>query len=140
MQAFLISSILPLMMLGALPSNNKGKIEGTKWSSIGKTINGNFIPAGSLKLEFGKDGSLNYFAGPKVFKGTYSLGKGDKVTLKLTEPLAGRKPPRPYPPSKNCLPMNGKPLSGLLPGAQEKKAKAEYATLPQPHSMTLTSI
>ena len=39
-------------------SANKGKIEGTKWSSVEATVKGTKIAAGLLKLEFGKDGKL----------------------------------------------------------------------------------
>jgi hypothetical protein len=72
-------------------SNNKGKIEGTKWSSLPTTAKGQSVPAGALKLEFHKDGGLVYRAGLQKFTGTYSLGMGDRVTLKLDKELAGRK-------------------------------------------------
>lgn len=91
------TSLLRVALLAAVlvscgcKSNNKGKIEGTKWSSVASTVKGTPIPEGFLRLEFGSDGSLVYSAGPKTFKGTYSLGSGDNVTLKLTEDLAGRK-------------------------------------------------
>ena len=72
-------------------SNNKGKIEGTKWTNIESTVKGLKIPANLLKLEFGKDGKLVYEAGPQKFTGTYSLGNGDTVTLNLDQDLAGKK-------------------------------------------------
>ena len=72
-------------------SKNKGKIEGTKWTSQAATIKGDVIPAGTLQLEFMKDGRLNYIAGPITFTGTYSLGFGNNVTLKLDRELSGRK-------------------------------------------------
>lgn len=72
-------------------SNNKGKIEGTKWSSEAATIKGNTIPAGSLTLEFTKDGKVTYTAGPSIFTGTYTLNPGDEVVLKLDQELAGSK-------------------------------------------------
>jgi hypothetical protein len=90
------ASILRLTLLAAIlmtcgcKSNNKGKIEG-KWSSIASTVKGKAVPEGFLTLEFGTDGSLVYAAGPITFKGTYSLGMGDNVTLKLDKELAGRK-------------------------------------------------
>jgi hypothetical protein len=57
------------------------------------TIKGQRVPAGALKLEFGKDGSLVYQAGPVTFRGTYSLGMGNNVTLKFDRELGdtGRK-------------------------------------------------
>ena len=72
-------------------SANKGKIEGTKWSSVEATVKGTKIAAGLLKLEFGKDGKLVYVAGAAKFTGTYELGEGDKVTFQLDQELAGRK-------------------------------------------------
>jgi hypothetical protein len=72
-------------------SDNAGKIEGTKWSSVEGTVKGQKIPAGSLKLEFAKDGKMVYKAGPSTFTGTYELKAGDKVVFKLEQELAGRK-------------------------------------------------
>jgi hypothetical protein len=80
-----------LLLTAGCASNNKGKIEGTKWSSQAANVKGQSVPAGALTLEFGSDGSLVYKAGPQTFKGTYSLGMGDSVTLKLDRELAGRK-------------------------------------------------
>ncbi len=72
-------------------SNNKGKIEGTRWTSQAGVVKGLNVPAGLLELDFRATGGLVYRAGPKTMTGTYSLGWGDTVTLKLDEPLAGRK-------------------------------------------------
>jgi hypothetical protein len=83
--------LLAALLLAAGCSSNKGKIEGTKWSSQDANVKGQALPAGALTLEFGSDGSLVYKAGPQTFKGTYSLGMGDNVTLKLDQELAGRK-------------------------------------------------
>jgi hypothetical protein len=72
-------------------SNNKGKIEGTKWSSEAATMKGQQLQEGALKLEFGSDGRLVYKAGATTFTGTYSLGFGNTVTLNLDQELSGRK-------------------------------------------------
>jgi hypothetical protein len=72
-------------------SNNEGKIEGTKWSSISSYVKGIHCPAGTLRLEFTTDGKLVYKAGPVTYTGKYSLGMGDTVTLHLDRDLAGRK-------------------------------------------------
>jgi hypothetical protein len=77
-------------------SNNKGKIEGTKWTSLATSMNVKGkgmteIPAGLLKLEFTKDGKVAYTVGPMVLHGTYSLGWGDSVTLRFDQELEGRK-------------------------------------------------
>jgi hypothetical protein len=72
-------------------SNNKGKIEGTKWSSMAATVKNQNVPAGALSLEFATDGSVIYNAGPMRYTGKYSLGMGDNVTLNLDQELAGSK-------------------------------------------------
>ncbi len=77
-------------------SNNKGKIEGTKWTSLATTMNVKGkgmvpIPADAAALEFKKDGKLVYTIGPTAYTGTYSLGWGDTVTLRFDQELEGRK-------------------------------------------------
>lgn len=77
-------------------SSNKGKIEGTKWTSLATKMNVKGkgmtdIPADLLKLEFTKDGRVTYTIGPMTVSGTYSLGMGDLVTLKFDQELEGRK-------------------------------------------------
>jgi hypothetical protein len=63
-------------------SNNKGKIEGTKWDA----------EDGSRALEFTKDGKLFYdLEGGVGYEGTYTLGAGDNVTFTFTKELAGSK-------------------------------------------------
>jgi hypothetical protein len=88
--AFLPLAALVLGLTGC-SSNNKGKIEGTKWNSNATNVKGKQIPAGMLRLEFTSDGKLTYNAGPVAFTGTYSLGGGDTVTFHLDQDLAGRK-------------------------------------------------
>ena len=79
--------VLAILLGADDASNNKGKIEGTKWSSVAATIKGNKLPAGALGLEFGKDGKLVYKIGPTNVTGTYTLGAGDKVTFNLDRAL-----------------------------------------------------
>jgi hypothetical protein len=69
------------------PSNNKGKIEGTKWISEAATVKGVTLPAGMLSLEFKKDGTLRASARGRTVTGNYSLGWGDFVTLNFDQPL-----------------------------------------------------
>lgn len=84
-------SLAALIILSAGCSSNKSKIEGTKWSSQAAVVKGVNAPAGALSLDFAKDGSLVYRAGPQTFTGKYSLGMGSNVTLKFEQDLAGRK-------------------------------------------------
>lgn len=72
-------------------SNNKGKIEGTKWSCIDQPIQGGRLTAGLMTLEFKADGGFIMVAGPTTITGKYSLGTGDTVTLDLDQPLEGQK-------------------------------------------------
>jgi hypothetical protein len=72
-------------------SNNKGKIEGTKWTNEAGTIKGSNIPAGVIVLEFGKDGKLSFGGGLQVLTGTYSLKSGDTVTFHFDKEHNGRK-------------------------------------------------
>jgi hypothetical protein len=79
------------LALAGCSSNNKGKIEGTKWSCLAQIVEGKQVPEGFLKVEFGSNGKLVYEAGPNRFTGTYTLGSGDRVNLHLDQELAGRK-------------------------------------------------
>jgi hypothetical protein len=72
-------------------SKNKGKLEGTKWSSQTLTMKGQTIPAGSIRFEFTRDGRLTYWILNTSYTGRYSLGWGDYVTLNLDQPLEGSK-------------------------------------------------
>src|SRR5262249_42451411 len=70
---------------------NKGRIEGTKWTSEETDVNGLTLPAGRLKLEFGKDYELVCRDAPLTVSGTYSLDSDDQVTFHLDRALAGRR-------------------------------------------------
>jgi uncharacterized lipoprotein NlpE involved in copper resistance len=72
-------------------SNNKGKIEGTKWTSQAMTVQGKQLFAGTAKLEFGADKKLTYIVGADTYTGTYSLSYGDYVTLHFDQVLEGSK-------------------------------------------------
>jgi uncharacterized lipoprotein NlpE involved in copper resistance len=80
-----------LAMLVGCSSNNKGKIEGTKWTSQAASVKGQTIPAGALTLEFKADGSMIYGIIGMNKTGKYSLGMGDTVTFKMDEKLGERK-------------------------------------------------
>jgi hypothetical protein len=83
--------VLIAVALVAGCSANKGKIEGTKWTSEATTMKGQPIPAGALDLDFRSDGSLVYRAGLQTYTGTYTLGTADTVVLNLDQPIAGLK-------------------------------------------------
>ena len=87
---YLVLLVLALPAVGC-SSNNKGKIEGTSWTSQAATVKGKPLPAGVLQLEFYGDGKLVYRAGPQTMTGKYSLGWGDYITMNLDQELAGRK-------------------------------------------------
>jgi hypothetical protein len=85
-------ALLTVLLLAGCESNVRGKIEGTKWSSLSMTVNGRTISDGFLYLEFAKNGKVFYRAGTVKVDGTYSLGwGGDTVTFNLDREIAGRK-------------------------------------------------
>ena len=90
-------ALLAAILLSCGCSNNKGKIELTKWSSLAATVKGVSVPDGTLQLAFGGDNRMIYTinppngASPQVLRGTYSLGMSDMVTLQFDQELAGSK-------------------------------------------------
>ncbi len=84
-----------LVLLVLLPltagcqSNNKGKLEGTSWTSDPGKVKGTPVPEGFLKVNFLADGHLVLRGGGKHFNGTYSLGPGHMVSMHLDKELAG---------------------------------------------------
>jgi hypothetical protein len=80
-----------LILTGCAASNNKGKLEGTKWSSLATIVKGQPVPAGGMKLEFKDDGVMVMQVNTVVRTGHYSLGGGNSVTFHLHEELSGRK-------------------------------------------------
>lgn len=85
------SLAIVLLGMAGCSSNNQGKIEGTKWNSVSTMSQGNMVPAGALSLDFGRDGSLVFKAGPQTFTGKYTLGFGNTLILNLDQMLSGRK-------------------------------------------------
>ena len=89
--------VLRLLAIGALlmicgcNSNNQGKIEGTKWSSLGGKILGVSFTSGTASVEFKKDGKLVFRFGDRTHTGNYALGMGDRVTLNLDKALPNGK-------------------------------------------------
>jgi hypothetical protein len=92
------SVVVPRLLFAALllfsfgcSSSNKGKIEGTKWTSLAATVKGESLPAGARGLEFDKDSKMVYTTGQQPYTGTYSLGMGPAVTFNLEKEVDGRK-------------------------------------------------
>jgi hypothetical protein len=83
--------MLALLAGAGCSSNNKGKIEGTRWASIATTSHGRPVEEGYLTLDFDTDKTLVLKRGKQIYKGTYSLGMGDQVTFNLDEDYRGRK-------------------------------------------------
>jgi len=82
-----VAVVAVVFMAVGCSSSNKGKIEGTKWSSNAATVQGKSLGAGALMLEFKSDGKLVYKAGDTTWTGTYSLGMGDSVTFNTDQKL-----------------------------------------------------
>ncbi len=71
-------------------SKNKGKIEGTHWTSNSIQVSGKTFPAGALMLYFANDGNLIYTIGGEAHPGKYTLGMGETVKLNMDQPLGGK--------------------------------------------------
>src|SRR5262245_45778251 len=92
---------LPLVLLASgCVSENKGKLEGTRWSSEAGQVTNNAavmgprevtLRAGYMELDFQKDGTLFYIINNKLHRGKYTLGMGSVVRFDLEEPIAGMK-------------------------------------------------
>ena len=80
-----------LLFVGGCKSNNKGKIEGTKWTSIETPTKSGVFPAGEFFLEFRSDGKLIFRREGMVYTGTYTVESGDNVTFHLDRKLQGSK-------------------------------------------------
>jgi hypothetical protein len=89
--ALRVACLAALLLACGCSSSNKGKIEGTKWSSKAATVKGNAVPAGRLHLDFQADGKLGMKVDNQNYSGTYSLGMGPTVTLNLDQEFNGQK-------------------------------------------------
>ena len=90
-----LTVLLPLVFAAGCLSENRGKIEGTRWRSLTGTVQSQGrqlrVPDGFMELHFHKDGSLYYIVRGRIHTGKYSLGAGKAVTLYLDEAVAGMK-------------------------------------------------
>jgi uncharacterized protein (TIGR03066 family) len=88
--------VVAALAVAGCESSNKGKIEGTKWSSNAVTIHGQKLSSGKCELEFYKDGTMDLTATDpngyrKVFTGRYSLSISDLVVITFNQEVAGMK-------------------------------------------------
>jgi hypothetical protein len=84
-------ALLLLALAAGCASNNKGKLEGTRWHSDADKYKGKSLPSGFLKLEFDRNGGVIYRAGTHTFTGKYTYGPGDQVIFHLDRELGGSK-------------------------------------------------
>jgi len=70
-----------IVAIGCKSSNNRGKVEGTKWSSFAQTVHGEPKPDGYYTLEFAADKTFTYQCESFKLTGSYKLGQGDEVTM-----------------------------------------------------------
>lgn len=89
--ALRVACITALLLACGCSSSNKGKIEGTKWSSQATTVKGKAVPAGVMQLHFQSDGKLALKRGNENYTGAYSLGMGPTVTMNFDQEFEGRK-------------------------------------------------
>jgi hypothetical protein len=88
--------VVAALAIAGCESTNKGKIEGTKWTSNAVTIHGQKLSSGKCELEFYKDGAMDFTATDpngyrKVFTGRYALTVGDLVVITFDQEVAGMK-------------------------------------------------
>jgi hypothetical protein len=88
----LAPALAALLFLTGCGSNNVGKVEGTRWTSVPTTFQHRSLPGGQkglptgyLKLDFGRDNSFSFTIDGKSYRGTYTLGMGDSVSLKFDQ-------------------------------------------------------
>lgn len=84
-------AIVAVVLVAGCSSNNKGKIEDTKWVNVATTVKGKPLPAGILRLEFDASGKLRFGTFLKMNSGTWKLNNGDYVTLSFDQEVSGRK-------------------------------------------------
>jgi hypothetical protein len=84
-----------LLLATGCSSNNKGKLEGTKWVNVAGKIKvkgvDQDLPGGLIKLEFRTDGTFAFAYPGETRTGKYSLGFGDYVTMNFDKALEGQR-------------------------------------------------
>ena len=80
-----------VVAVGCKSSNNRGRVEGTKWTSVAQTIHGEPKPEGYYVLEFAADKTFTYQCESFKLTGSYKLGQGDEVTMHYDGLKAGKR-------------------------------------------------
>ncbi|HKA05669.1 MAG TPA: hypothetical protein VKD71_00335 [Gemmataceae bacterium] len=83
--------IVCAVAFGCKSSNNRGRVEGTKWLSVAQTIHGEQKPDGYYILEFAADKTFTYQCENFKLTGSYKLGQGDEVTMHYDGLKAGKR-------------------------------------------------
>jgi hypothetical protein len=68
-------------------STNKGKIEGTQWTSLSGEVKGISVHADQFFLSFRQDGTLSFRVNGQQYTGKYTLSWGDRVNMHLDRAL-----------------------------------------------------
>ena len=93
----LLASLCALALAAGCSSNNKGKLEDTRWESIPTTIKNVDLKAGDRAIEFKKDNEeLVYVVKDakgqeRTLTGKWEYNSGNYVTLKFDQTLNDRK-------------------------------------------------
>jgi hypothetical protein len=87
----LLGSMFLASGCGLTESKNKGKLEGTRWTSEKTSYMGREVPAGHLKLYFGLSDKLTYRVGSDAYTGKYAYAPGQIVVFELDRELGGSK-------------------------------------------------
>lgn len=77
-------------LLPQAPSNNKSKLEGTRWVNEPGQFAGKHFIAGAFTLDFRGDNTFYWRFSDQIFTGSFSYGPGDLVYFTLTSPFMGR--------------------------------------------------
>ncbi len=74
-------------LVSACSSQNRGKIEGTKWTNLAADVHNNPVPRDLIQIEFFPDGKLRYVIDQKEHGGSYSFGTRHYVFFRLDPPV-----------------------------------------------------
>lgn len=86
--------LLVFLLVGMLgckqkPSNNAGKLEGTRWSNEAGFIKKYPYPSDVIRMEFRGGGYFLFKVGGEQYTGKFKYGGGDTVYLNFDKPFHG---------------------------------------------------